>query len=103
MRWKIGDERCKCIYPKVVSSNLTPASNLSLISKPFSCAAVKPTEFIALSIAFPARPPASMFLRISAWSVNVECQGTAQGMSEPFSTGDLQEAPPLTDAKLATI
>jgi len=38
-----------------------------------------------------------------AWSVNVECQGTAQGMSEPFSTGDLQEAPPLTDAKLATI
>lgn len=47
--------------------------------------------------------PASMFLGISAWSVNVECQGTAQGMSEPFLTGDLQEAPPLTDAKLATI
>jgi len=54
-------------------------------------------------IAFPARLPASMLLGISAWIVNVECQGTAQGMSEPFSTGDLQEAPPLTDAKLATI
>lgn len=33
----------------------------------------------------------------------VECQGNAQGMSEPFLTGDLQEAPPLTDAKLPTI
>jgi hypothetical protein len=54
-------------------------------------------------IAFPARLPASMFLGISAWSVNVECQGTAQGMPEPFLTGDVQEAPPLTDAKLATI
>jgi hypothetical protein len=54
-------------------------------------------------IAFPVRLPASGFLSISAWSVNVACQGTAQGMSEPFLTGDLQEAAPVTDAKLATI